>query len=367
MKILEPFRSKQLELRNRLVWLPAVTWLADEEGFVTDALIARHVARAKGGVGLINVEATGVLARKSPKLLRICDDKYIAGLKKMTDAVHAEGAKMSVQLIHFVKQSRSGWKQSVEELTDEEIEQCKQDFVEGVVRAQASGFDVAELHVAHGYTLSSFVSLLNRRTDEYGRNTKGRCKIVTDIIESARKKVGPDYPIAARISGEEFVKGGNTLKQTREIARILGESGIAYLSVSAGGKTEDGAWYKGYSGNRCMPTAEYPWGLHVYLAEGIREILEPMGIPVIVSGKIPDLAYGEKVLEKGQADLIGVCRPLIADPDWIVKQVEGREKEIVKCIYCNGCLERDQSWEPVNCVIADKIAAQKAARAGVTC
>lgn len=359
MKIMEPFKSKYFELRNRTVWLPAVSWLADEDGFATDDLIKRHASRARGGVGLINVEATGVLGRKSPKLLRIHDDKYIPRLKHMTDVVHEAGAKISVQLIHFVKQSRSGWKQSVEELTLEEIEKCKQDFVDGVVRSQEAGFDIVELHVAHGYTLSSFVSLLNQRNDEYGRNTKSRCKIVTDIIAEARKKVGPDYPIAARISGEEFVKGGNTLKQTKEIARILGEAGIAYLSVSAGGKTEDGAWYKGYSGNRCMPTAEYPWGLHVYLSEGIREVLEPMGIPVIASGKIPDLKYGEELLKKGQADLIGYCRPLIADPDWIVKQVEDRENEIIKCIYCNGCLERDQSWEPVNCIVAEKILARK--------
>jgi 2,4-dienoyl-CoA reductase (NADPH2) len=339
--------------------LPAVTWLADEEGFVTDDLITRHVARAKGGVGLINVEATGVLSRKSPKLLRIHDDKYIPGLKRMTDAVHAEGAKISVQLIHFVKQSRSGWKQAVEDLTIEEIEECKKDFVDAIVRAQEAGFDIAELHVAHGYTLSSFISLLNKRTDEYGKNTKGRCKIVTDIIAEGRKKVGPGYPIAARISGEEFVKGGNTLKQTTEIAQILGEAGVAYMSVSAGGKTEDGAWYKGYSGNRCMPTAEYPWGLHVYLAEGIRPVLAPMDIPVIVSGKIKDLKHGEEVFEKGQADLIGFCRPLLADPEFIVKQREGREKDIVKCVYCNGCLERDQTFEPVNCIVYEKYCKNK--------
>lgn len=362
MKVLESVDFKNLSLRNRVVWLPAVSWLADEEGYVTDELIERHVARARGGAALIVVEATGVLDRKSPKLLRIYDDKFIPGLKKMTDAVHEAGAKMSVQLIHFVKQSRSGWKQAVEDLTVEEIKQCEEDFVQAAIRAKKAGFDAIELHVAHGYTLSSFVSLLNKRKDEYGRNTAGRCKLVVDIIKRCREELGEDYCIGARISGEEFVKGGNTLKQTKEIAKILGEAGINYLSVSAGGKTEDGAWYKGYSGNRCMPTAEYPWGLHVYLSEGIREVLAPMGIPVIVSGKIPDLAYGEDLLNQGKTDLIGVCRPMIADPEWVNKQAEGREKEIIKCIYCNGCLERDQVWEPVNCVVAEKLAAKATAQ-----
>ena len=158
MKILEPVKFRNLELKNRLVWLPAVTCLADEVGFVTDALIERHVARAKGGFGLIDVEACGVLDRKSPNLLRICDDKFIPGLKEMTDAVHAEGCKMTVQLIHYVKQSvRTGWKQAVEDLTYEDIDLCKRQFVESTIRAREAGFDGVELHVAHGYTLSSFI------------------------------------------------------------------------------------------------------------------------------------------------------------------------------------------------------------------
>ncbi|MEL7567839.1 MAG: NADH:flavin oxidoreductase [Dehalobacterium sp.] len=355
MKILEPVSFKNLALKNRIVWLPAVTWLADDDGFVTDDLIERHRLRAEGGVGLIIVEATGVLDRKSPKLLRINDDKYIPGLEKMVQAVHDAGAKMSVQLIHFVKQSpRTGWKQDVKDLSYEDIAQIKDDFVQAGIRAKKAGFDAIELHVAHGYTLSSFVSLLNKRTDEYGRNTAGRTKIVADIIEMCRKELGEDYCIGARISGEEFVIGGNTLKQTKEISRIMAEKGLNYLSVSAGGKTEDGHWYRGYSGNRCMPTANYPYCCNAFLAEGIREELAPLGVPVIASGKIHTLENGEKLLNQGAADLIGICRPLLADPEWIGKQAEHREKELVECIYCNTCMERDQKWEPVNCVVAEK-------------
>ncbi|MFR5881733.1 MAG: hypothetical protein ACLUEQ_13460, partial [Cloacibacillus evryensis] len=264
-----------------------------------------------------------------------------------------------------VKQSvRTGWKQAVEDLTYEDIDLCKRQFVESTIRAREAGFDGVELHVAHGYTLSSFISLLNKRTDKYGRNTEGRCRIVTEIMEDIRKEVGDDYCVGCRISGEEFVKGGNTLKQTTEIAKIFAGAGMDFISVSAGGKTEDGAWYTGYSGNRCMPTAEYPWGLHVYLSEGIKNALREIksDIPVVVSGKVKDLQHGEEIFESGKADLIGVCRPALADPDWIKKQVEGREKEIVKCVYCNGCLERDQRHEAVNCVIADKIAERKAAQ-----
>jgi len=354
MNILSPANFKNLELRNKLVWLPMVSWLADEDGFVTDELIERHKLRAEGGAGLIILEATGVLARKSPKLLRIHDDEYLPGLEKLVQAVHDGGSKMSIQLIHYVKQSRSGWKQKVEDLSQEDIKQIKEDFVNAALRAKKVGFDAIELHVAHSYTLSSFVALLNKRQDEYGKTLKGRTKIVTDIIDMCREKLGDDYCIGARISGEEFVMGGNTLKQTREISRIMAPSGLNYLSVSAGGKTEDGNWYSGYSGSRSMPTANLPYGCHVYLSKSIREELEPLNVPVIASGKINSLEFGEEILNQGKADLIGVCRPLLADPEWIIKQQENRQKEIINCIYCNTCLERDQRWEPVDCIVAEK-------------
>lgn len=355
MMLLSPVEFKNLSLKNRIVWLPMVSWLADEEGFVTDKLIERYRRRAEGGVGLIVIEATGVLGRKSPKLLRIHDDKYMPGLEKLVQSIHDAGAKVSIQLIHFLKQSRSGWKQKPEDLSLEDIKQVKNDFVQAAIRAKKVGFDAIELHAAHCYTLASFISLLNKRKDEYGRNVEGRSRILTEIIESCRESTGDDYAIGARISGEEFVIGGNTLKQTKPISKILAEKGLDYLSVSAGGKDEDGRWYSGYSGSRAMPTANLPYGCHVYLAKGIRDELAPFGVPVIASGKINSLEFGEEILKEGKADLIGVARPLLADPDWIIKLKENRKDEIVSCVYCNTCLERDQRWEPVECIKAEKV------------
>jgi len=332
MKILEPYNGvRNMPLKNRIAWTPAVSCLADDEGNVTDALIDRHVKRAASGFGLIQVEACGVLNRKSPKLLRICDDASIAGHKRMTDALHEYGAKVSVQLIHYVKQSvKTGWKQDVKDLTLDDIEEIKQQFVDAAVRAKAAGYDAVELHAAHGYTLASFISLLNKRTDEYGGNTAGRCKIVTDIIKRIREAVGPDYCIAARINGDEFVRDGSTIVQAVEVARCLCEAGLDMLSVSAGGKTEDGPWYTGYSGERTMPTASYPWACHVYLAEAVREVCKEYGVPVITAGRIGTLARGEEVLEAEKADIIGYCRPAIIDPDWLTKEREGRFDEIKK-------------------------------------
>jgi 2,4-dienoyl-CoA reductase (NADPH2) len=351
MKILEPVEFHNLRRKNRVVWTPAVTCLASDAGEVTDALIDRHVKRAADGVGLIQVEACGVLDRKSPKLLRLCDDAMIPGHKRMTDALHAYGAKVSVQLIHYVKQSkRTGWKQDVADLTLEEIEEIKQQFISAAVRAKQAGYDVIELHGAHGYTLASFISLLNRRKDAYGGKTAGRCKIVTDIIHGIRRELGDDACVAIRINGDEFVRGGSTVAQAPEVAKCLCDAGINLISVSAGGKTEDGSWYTGYSGERTMPTAQYPWACHVYLAEAVREVAKQYAVPVITAGRIGTLKRGEEILQAEKADLIGYCRPLLCDPQWLTKEREGRFDEIVQCHYCNNCQERDRHWEPVNCI-----------------
>ena len=360
MKILEPATFKNLTLKNRIAWTPAVTCLATDEGFVTDALIDRHVKRAKDGAGFIQVEACGVLDRKSPKLLRICDDDCIAGHKELTDAIHAYGAKCSVQLIHYVKQSvRTGWKQDVADLSHDDIEEIVRQFAEAGERARKAGYDAVELHAAHGYTLASFISLLNKRTDKYGGNAAGRCRIVVEVIERIRGLVGPDYCVGARINGDEFIRGGSTIKQGVEVAKILGEAGLDFVSVSAGGKTEDGAWYTGYSGERTMPTSAYPWGCHVYLADAVREVLAPMNTPVITAGRIKSLEHGEEILNEGKADIIGYCRPMLCEPEWITKQLEGRQKEIVQCAYCNVCQDRDRVFEPVNCIVYEKYCERK--------
>lgn len=355
MKILEQVEFKNLKLRNRTAWTPAVTCLADMDGMMTPELIDRHMKRAKGGFALLMVEACGVNKMKSPGLLRLCGEEYVEGHKKLNDACHKYGTKTTIQLIHYMKQSpRNNYKRPIEEMDAEEIKGVIQEHIDSAVFAKKAGYDAIELHVAHGYTLSSFISLLNSRTDEYGRNTKGRCKIVVDIIEGCRKALGDDYCIGLRISGEEFVKGGNTLKQTTEIAKIFCEAGVNFISVSAGGKTEDGPWYTGYSGERCMAPALYPQGLHVYLGKAITKVCREYGVPTIIAGKIDTLEYGEQVLEEDGADIIGYCRPGIADPEFINKAAT-KDPSLVKCVYCNTCMDRDRAHVPVNCIVWEKV------------
>lgn len=358
MTLFEPVKFRNLSLRNRLVWLPMVSWLGTEDGFVTDAVVERYRRRAEGGVAMTVVEATGVLDRKSPHLLRICDDKFIPGLARLADGVHGEGAKISIQLIHYMKSSRSGYRQKVEDLTLEEIKEIIDQFAAATVRAREAGFDAVELHLAHSYTLASFISLLNTRKDEYGRSISGRMKIVREIMAACRSAVGNDYTIGCRFNAEDFVIGGNTLKQTRIIAKMLGELGIDYVNMSVGGKTEDGPWYTGYSSTRTMPPDYTPECVNIYLYADLRQILESFGVPVIVAGRIPTAEVAEKLLREGKADLIGLARPLLCDPDWPKKYMENRPRDILKCIYCNECLDRDRRFEPVECTTAEKAAAK---------
>jgi 2,4-dienoyl-CoA reductase-like NADH-dependent reductase (Old Yellow Enzyme family) len=164
-----------------------------------------------------------------------------------------------------------------------------------------------------------------------------------------------------RINGEDFHLSGNTLAQSGRIAVRLAQLGADYISVSAGRRFEDalppaqGRPYDpstGYSGHRMSPWFWWPDGANVYLAEGVREAVRAAGFstPIVTAGKIREPRHAEKILEQGRADIIGLCRALLADPDWPLKAKEGREKELVRCVACNCCLQADDRDEKVNCV-----------------
>ena len=357
MKLFEPYKIHRMAVKNRLVFPAVVSRLASLEGHVTRDLKDRVLRIAAGGVGMIVLEAAGIMDRKSGNLLKIHDDKYIAGLRELVAEVHKQSkAKIGIQLIHFLKISRSGYRQTVEELSIADIRQIVKDFASAAGRVKEAGFDFAELHCAHAYTLSSFLSRRNKRTDAYGKNLAGRMRLVNEVLEAVKTTVGDDFTVGCRLNGDEFVLGGNTLKQSCVIAENLARQGIHYLSVSAGGKFEDGlvfegiVWpYSGYSGTRAMPPAYMPEGVNVYLAETIRDVVKSYDIPVIAAGKIPTPAYAESILQESRADLIALGRPLICDPDWPVKAESSREEDIVLCKYCGGCTDNDRKFEPVVC------------------
>ncbi|HOD74417.1 MAG TPA: FAD-dependent oxidoreductase [Syntrophorhabdaceae bacterium] len=362
-RLFSPLKVGSCVFPNRIMSTAAVTRLASEEGHITPNFVERYRRLAEGGLGAMVVEAAVVLPSKSSFNLRISDDAYIEELKNFVDEIRKANreVKVGIQLIHFLKVARSGWRQKVEDLKPEEIAVIPGQFASSAKRARAAGFDFVELHMAHFTTLASFLSLVNKRQDEYGGDFEGRVKLPAEVVNVTREAVGDDYTIGVRMLGEEFTKEGNTLLQSARVARRLASLGVDYISVSAGERFEDADpplenfppfAGTGYSGYRMSPRWWNPDGVQVYLADGIRKAVRQAGyeVPIVCAGKVrmPDLA--EKILEEGRSDVIGMARTLFADPDWPVKAREGRADEIVKCAACGYCSEADERYETVVCI-----------------
>jgi len=366
VKLFEPIVINGMRLENRIVVPAMVTRLSGEDGFVNQAIRDRYLAYASGEAGLIVVEAMAVHSAKSGPLLRISDDCFIPGLRELVEMVHQAGAsKVAPQIIHFLKVARSGWRQKIEDLSRGEIKEIVQLYAAAAGRAVKAGFDAVELHMAHAYTLSSFLSALNKRRDEYGGQTlESRMRLMGEVIIRVRQEVGKGFPIGVRFLGEECIKGGYTIEDSKEIALRMAQLGVDWISISAGGKFEDAVKkqgeplypYTGYSGDRCMPPASYPDGTNTYMAKAIKRYLNDPDFftPVITTGKIRTAAQAEEILQSGKADLIGMARALLADPLLPKKIKEGREETVVRCVYGNICKSLDENFKTVACTLWPK-------------
>ncbi len=364
--ILKPLNINGMQVPNRTVVPAMVTRLSGEDGYVNQAVIDRYLGYARGNVGLIVVEAMAIHQSKSGPLLRISDDKFIAGHRKLTDAIHrASDSKVVPQIIHFMKVARSGWRQTIDMLSEEEIRDIIRDFGAAAARAKEAGYDGIELHSAHAYTLSSFLSRLNRRRDRYdGRSLEGRLRMFGDVMAEVRARVGPDFPVGVRFLADEMIKDGYTLEDSRLIALRMAQLGVDYISLSVGGKFEDAILqdglppypYTGYSGERCMPGASFPKMPHAHYAASIKEMINSKGydIPIISAGKINDPEDAEQLLAQGKADMVGMARQLLSDPNWVTKVVQGAEDDIVRCVYCNVCKQLDEKFKEVTCFLWPK-------------
>ena len=361
-KLFSPMTIKGVTFPNRIQRTSMVSGLATEDGHVTDDLIKRYQREAQGGMGSIVVEAAVVLPSRSSYNLRISDDSFTDELKGLVDTVRKSNPepKLGIQIMHFLKIARSGWRQKVTDFKSEDLPVIVEQHVNGAKRALAAGFDFIELHMAHAYTLSSFLSLSNERKDEYGGPLKNRMRLPTEVYNAVRQEVGDNYPLGVRINGEDFTIKGTTLLQSTRIGRKLAELGADYISVSAGSRFEDAPSppentppdpMSGYSGHRMSPAWWFPDATHAYLADGVRRYVEDGGynVPIITAGKVRTPKQAEQILGDGKADIIGLCRALLCDPDWPVKAKEGRAKDIIQCTACNWCLEADSRMEKVNC------------------
>ncbi len=360
--LFSPITIRGMTVANRIMRTSMVSGLATEDGLVTDVLKQRYQREAKGGVGLLVVEAAVVLPSRSSFNLRISDDSLTEGLKGLVDAVRSANpeTRIGIQIMHFLKIARSGWRQKVENFKPEELPVIVEQHVQAARRARAAGFDFIEVHMAHAYTLASFISRSNGRTDAYGGKLGNRMRVPAQVFEAVRAEVGNDYPVGIRINGEDFTASGSTLLQSTRVAQRFARMGVDYISVSAGSRFEDAAPpqpnmpldpMSGYSGHRMSPWWWFPDMTHVHLAQAIRDQVRRSGfnVPVVAAGKIRTPHEAERILAQGKADLIGLCRPLLCDPDWPNKAKAEKSREIVHCTSCNWCLEADSRYEKVTC------------------
>ena len=356
-----PLPINSMTLPNRILLTAMVTRLSGEDGFVNKDIADRYVRFAKGEPGLIVVEATAVHESKSGPLLRMSGDEFIPGHREMLKQMRDTGpSQVALQIIHFLKIARSGWRQTVDMLSLDDIRFVIQAYGDATARTREAGYDAVELHMAHAYTLSSFLSAKNKRLDEYGgRSLESRLRLPSEVIVRVREKVGPDFPIGIRFDGEECIKNGYGLSDSKYMALRFAQLGADYISISAGGKFEDAVKkeneplypYTGYSGDRTMPPASYQYGSNVYLAEGIKAFINAHGYhtPVVTTGKINTPKMAEEILAAGRADIVGFARALLADPDWPKKARLGLEDTIIRCIYGNVCKNLDENFKQVRC------------------
>lgn len=359
-KLFEPCRLGKLEVANRIV-MPPISSNFSNRGFVTDRMLDYYGERARGEVGLVIVEDAVVdfpVGCHVRKPLIIDDDKYLAGLRRLARTIKGGGAKAAQSLVHGGRRAgriengqllvtrgalpvapsafphpRLGYVVP-RELSLEEIEELEDKFAQAAWRVAEAGFDLVSIHGAHMYLISQFLSpLSNRRQDIYGGDLTGRLRFLLEIIQRIKKKVGNDYPILVRINGEEPIEGGLTLEEVKEIARRLEAAGVNCISVSAGAAA-------------ILPRRDFPMSIApmrvpraciVPLAAAVKQAVS---IPVMTANRIVTPQLAEEILEQDKADLIGIARGLLADPEWPKKAKDGKEDEIRYCIGCMYCVQR---------------------------
>jgi len=242
-------------------------------------------------------------------------------------------------------------------------------FSEAARRAREAGFDGVELHYAHAYTMAGFLSALNDRDDGYGGTRENRLRLPLEVFQMVRKTVGSDYVVGARFLADEVISGGNRVEDAIYFGVEFASAGFDFLSLSKGGKFEDAQQpkvgqavypYTGQSGYECMPTvlsdAAGPFGRSVPLVAGIKRAVNDAGFktPIVATGGITTFEQAEAILERGDADIAGLARQALADPDWFIKVKLGRGDEIRRCTYTNYCEALDQAHRAVTCKLWDR-------------
>lgn len=410
-----------------------VPWRATEEGDATDDVIDWYERFARGMPGAIVVEATGIRDVPSGPLLRIGHDRFLPGLRRLVDTVRrASGGhtRLLVQLIDFLAVRRrpeakkfferflaiterhraalgdpslsdAGVRERLSAMAEDDIKRVLAPaewealqfgyrervtdthlphirdlpqalpglFAEAAIRAEAAGFDGVELHFAHAYTMSSFLSRTNTRTDGYGGTLENRVRLPLEVLAEVRNRVSKNFAVGIRFLADECIAGGSTVEDAAFFGAAFATAGVHFLSLSRGGKFDDAKQpaigsavypYTGPSGYECMPQyisdERGPFGRNAAPTAAVRAAVRAAGsaAPVVCAGGIHNFEMAEDYLARGVCDIVGAARQSLADPDWFRKIHLGFGDQVRVCEYTNYCEGLDQKHKQVTCQLWDK-------------
>ncbi len=373
-----------LRLRNRMAMSAMGVEIAEEDGHAGEPIIAYYEERARGGIGLIVTEVCAVAYPRGATALRqlaLSSDDYLPGLRELTERVHQQGAKIALQLVHHGKVSRVdmragrpllvpsvprfagamdltndlsaeeiGWlmkavagpQPSFKEADRSDIAWIIESFASAADRARQAGFDAIEIHGAHGYLLSEFLSpAWNFREDEYGGSPENRARLLCEVIREIKSRVGPDFPVWPRLDWREFrTPGGITLEDAKKTAKLAAEAGAEAIHVSAYADPTSGVAFTD------APLVHKEAG-YVEAAAAIKACVD---VPVLAVGRI-EPGLGDRLIREGKIDVVAMARKLLADPELPEKIEANRAADIRPCIYCYTCVAQPFFDRAVRCAV----------------
>jgi 2,4-dienoyl-CoA reductase-like NADH-dependent reductase (Old Yellow Enzyme family) len=418
-----------------------VPWRATEEGYVTEEIIDWYERFARGMPGAIVVEATGIRDVPSGPLLRIGHDRFLPGLSRLVETVRRASrgrTRLLIQLIDFLAVRRRpepqkfferflavtpahraalgepdlpeaelrarlsamseeelarvlapgewealqfGYRERVTDTQRPHIRNLPQVlpglFAAAAARAELAGFDGVELHYAHAYTMSSFLSRTNTRDDGYGGSPENRVRLPLEVFAEIRRRVGKKFAVGVRFLADECIEGGSRVEDAVYFGVAFARAGVDFISLSRGGKFDDAKQpavgaavypYTGRSGYECMPQfisdERGPFGRNAAPTAAVRKAIRDAGslVPVVCTGGIHNFEMAEDYLARGVCDIVGAARQSLADPDWFRKVQLGFGAAVRVCEYTNYCEGLDQKHKPVTCQLWDKLPSQAGER-----
>ena len=381
--LLSPFRIGNVEISNRIAMAPMGVEIVEPDGSIREPVLRYYEERARGGAGLLITENTAACYPRGANTaseIAVSDDRYLPGLTALTEAVHEHGTKIAIQLAHHGKVGRhdtregrpllmpsqpkhggfpkgpldltieemtemgraaGGGKPTIQVATRDDLQQLVADFADAAERARRAGFDAVELHGAHGYIFSEFLSpAWNFRDDEYGGSVENRARLLCETLRACKERAGADFTVWCRIDATEFgYDDGIQLEHATRTAELAAEAGADAIHVSAYADPIGAGFTLG-------PIVHRPSGY----AEFAATIKRRVGVPVIAVGRIEPEA-GDRLIAEGKADVISMGRKLLADPELPAKLTAGRPQDVRPCVYCYVCVAQPFFDRRVRCAV----------------